>query len=66
MKVDPQLTVVKPLSAKWIISLFDCLHQEIEIVRGRVDSYTCRSWDTLNEAESEAEACDSETDPFEG
>ena len=61
MKVDLQLTVMKPLSTKWIISAFDYLRQDSGIVRsGFIEA---RILEALNE--SEVEDCGSESDLFE-
>ena len=55
--VDMKLTVMKPLSARWIISAYDYLKNEAGIVRGGfVEAGICEA---VGEAESD---CDS--DPF--
>ena len=63
MKDDTSLAVLKPLSATWINSAFDCLRQENRIVRGGF--IKAEILEALNGAESEAEDCGSECDTFE-
>ena len=57
--VDMKLTVIKPLSARWIISAYDYLRNEAGIVRGRfTGAGICKA---ISEAEND---CGSEDDPF--
>ena len=59
IEVDMKLSVMKPLSARWIISTYDYLRTKAEIVRGGfVEAGICEAMD---EAESD---CDSEDHPF--
>ena len=59
IEVDMNLSMIKPLSTKWIISACDYLRTEAEIVCGGfVEAGICEAMD---EAESD---CDSEDDPF--
>ena len=59
IEVDMKLSVMKPLSARWIISAYESLRTEDGIVRGGfVKAGICEAMD---EAESD---CESENDPF--
>ena len=59
IEVDMKLSVMKPLSARWIMSAYDYLRTEAGIVHGRfVEVGICEAMD---EAESD---CNSEDDPF--
>ena len=51
MKVDTRLTVMKPLSAKWIISAYDHLCHDSGIVRGGF--IVAGILETLNEADAD-------------
>ena len=57
--MDMKLSVMKPLSARWIISAYDYLRMEARIVRGGfMEAGICKA---VDETESD---CDSEDDPF--
>ena len=59
IEVDMKLSVMKPLSARWIISAYDYLRIKAEIVHGGfVEAGICEAMD---EAESD---CDLEDHPF--
>ena len=59
IEVDMKLSVMKPLSARWIISVYDYLRTKAGIVRGGfVEAGICEA---MYKAESD---WDSEDDPF--
>ena len=59
IEVDMKLSVMKPLSARWIISAYDYLRMEAGIVRGGLmEAGICEA---VDKTESD---CDSEDDPF--